>query len=332
MAGNLYAGAAKGKFAPGLEALPARVYVPDEQTGDVIVIDPATRKIVSRMQVGPSLEHITPDWDLSRLLVNVTYGNRLTPIDIHTGKLGKPINVPGPYNLYFTLDGRKAMVIRDSAHAPAEQVYFYDRTTWKLLKTLVVDRAGADHADMSPDGRFMFLSCEYAGYLVKIDLQSMEVVGEVKVGGSPVDVRISPDGSRLYVTNQKLNGVTVLDAINLKQLEFIRTASGAHGLSLSRDATKLYVTNRYAGSLSVLDMRTGKLLWTRTIGATPDMISVSADGTELWISNRYDGTVSVVSASTGKLLTTIRTGGHPHGLAYFPQPGTLSLGHNGLYR
>ncbi|TMD25650.1 MAG: hypothetical protein E6I94_11460 [Chloroflexi bacterium] len=62
------------------------------------------------------------------------------------------------------------------------------------------------------------------------------------------------------------------------------------------------------------------------------MIAVSADGTQLWISNRYGGTVSVINARTGRRIALIRTGGRPHGLAFFPQPGRLSLGHNGIYR
>jgi YVTN family beta-propeller protein len=62
------------------------------------------------------------------------------------------------------------------------------------------------------------------------------------------------------------------------------------------------------------------------------MIQVSPDGTELWVSNRYGTTVSVISTRTGKVIHTIEVGADPHGLAFFPQPGTYSLGHNGVYR
>ena len=33
-----------------------------------------------------------------------------------------------------------------------------------------------------------------------------------------------------------------------------------------------------------------------------------------------------------RLRATIETGGNPHGLTYWPQPGTISLGHNGNMR
>jgi hypothetical protein len=32
------------------------------------------------------------------------------------------------------------------------------------------------------------------------------------------------------------------------------------------------------------------------------------------------------------VIRRIEVGGDPHGLAYFPQPGRFSLGHNGVYR
>jgi YVTN family beta-propeller protein len=92
------------------------------------------------------------------------------------------------------------------------------------------------------------------------------------------------------------------------------------------------VTNRVAGSLSVIDFATQRVVATWHIGGTPDMIAVSPDGTQLWISNCYNGSVSVIDAQTGRVIKVIHVGGRPHGLAYFPEPGSISLGHNGIYR
>jgi len=50
------------------------------------------------------------------------------------------------------------------------------------------------------------------------------------------------------------------------------------------------------------------------------------------MSNRYSGTVAVVDTRTGKITKVIQVGRDPHGLAYFPQPGRYSIGHNGVYR
>ena len=101
---------------------------------------------------------------------------------------------------------------------------------------------------------------------------------------------------------------------------------------MSRDGTKLYNSNRLAGTISVISFRTRKVVDTWSVGGSPDMLQVSPDGSQLWASNRFSDTVSVISTRTGKVIHTIVVGREPHGLAFFPQPGMHSIGHNGVYR
>ncbi|MDQ6909068.1 MAG: hypothetical protein M3176_19785, partial [Chloroflexota bacterium] len=68
------------------------------------------------------------------------------------------------------------------------------------------------------------------------------------------------------------------------------------------------------------------------IGGSPDMLQVSPDGSQLWASGRFNGDVYVVDTRNGELLQRIHTGIAPHGVTYFPQPGAISIGHNGVYR
>jgi YVTN family beta-propeller protein len=62
------------------------------------------------------------------------------------------------------------------------------------------------------------------------------------------------------------------------------------------------------------------------------MLQVSPDGTQLWFSNRFSNYVTVLNTKTGTIIAKIKTGSSPHGLCYFPQPGNISIGHNGVYR
>ncbi|MBI2776698.1 MAG: beta-propeller fold lactonase family protein [Chloroflexi bacterium] len=324
----MYAFTAAGKLAPRVAGLKPLVYVPNENSGDVAVIDPATFTIVGRFRTGLSPEHIVPDWDLSRLYVTDMGSSRLTVIDPPAAAAARAIGVPYPYNLYFTVDGSKAIVVDDFLGArdlARNGLAFYDRKTWKLLKWLEIPRTGANHLDMSADGSFMLVSGETSGWVVKVDTRRMSVVGEVRVGGLPIDVRLSPDGRYFFVANQGEGGVNVIDARTLKVVSFIRTGTGAHGLGISRDTTKLYVTNRLAGSISVIEVATQTVTATWQVGASPDMMAFSADGSQMWVSNRYDGTIVVIDPARGIVLRTIATGANPHGLVYWPQPGRYSI-------
>ena len=333
--GGVYAGPASMQLDPRVADLPPRVYVPNETSNDVAVIDPETFEIVGRFSVGLAPEHISPDWDLSKLYVSNMNGASLTVIDPETFKPVDTMEVPFPYNVFFTPDGSKAIVVADylGMDMVADNgLYFYDRETWELLKFVQVPWPGVNHLDFTPDGRYLMVTCESAGAVVKIDTVEMEIVGSVDVGGSPLDIRLDPDGDVFYVANQGTHGVDVIDHEKMEAVGFIPAATGAHAFGFSRDVSRLFLTNRLDNTIDVIDLDSRTIVDSWPAGGSPDMVTVSPDGSQVWVSNRFHGTVNVFDPETGEILATIETGGNPHGLTYWPQPGTISLGHNGNMR
>jgi YVTN family beta-propeller protein len=344
--GNLYGDAAAGKLSDAVKGALARVYVPNLRSNDVYVIDPATFKVVDRFKVGLNPQHVVPSWDLKTLWVannaeNTTKGS-LTPIDPTTGKPGKAVAVDDPYNMYFTPDGKEAIVVAE-AH---KRLDFRDPRTMALKTSLATPGcAGINHADFAIDGRFAIFTCEFGGMLVKIDMVGRKVLGYLKLstGHMPQDIRVSPDGAVFYVADMMADGVFIVDGQSFKEIGFVKTGKGTHGLYPSRDGKKLYVTNRGSnkihgaehgmGSVSVLDFatRTVDVTWPIPGGGSPDMGNVSADGKWLWLSGRYDNVVYAFDTASGA-VKIIPVGQEPHGLTVWPQPGRYSLGHTGNMR
>jgi YVTN family beta-propeller protein len=344
--GNLYSETRSGKLSPAVAHALPRVYVPNLRSNDVYVIDPATRKVVDRFRVGLNPQHIVPSYDLKTLWVTDNAegrtDGRLTPIDPTTGKPGQPIAVDDPYNMYFTPDGRSAIVVAESL----KRLDFRDPQTMALQHSLEVPQcAGINHADFSIDGRFAIFTCEFQGDLAKIDMVGGKVVGYLRLskGRMPQDIRISPDGKVFFVADMKAGGVFVIDGERFTEVDFIKTGVGTHGLYPSRDGTKLYVANRGSsriggpphgkGSVTVIDFATRRIVttWPVPRGGSPDMGNVSADGKVLWLSGRYDNVVYAIDTTTGRMTST-RVGTEPHGLTVWPQPGRYSLGHTGNMR
>jgi YVTN family beta-propeller protein len=328
---NVYANTLSGTVPCPLCDIPPRVYVPNSMAGTVDVIDPTTFRIIDHYRVGAIPHHIAPAWDMSALYVDNEGSSSLTVLDIHTGKPAGQVNIPFPYNLYFTPDGTKAIDVVERLN----RVEFRDwRHGWALLGAVGIPWSGADHMDFSADGSYFMISTEYTGHLVKIDVNSMRMVGSVYVGGLPIDVKLSPDGNYFYVTNQGRMGVSVVDPVAMKEIQFIPTGRGAHGLQVSRDTRSLYVSNRLEGSISVIDFATRAVTakWHIPGGGSPDMLQLNPEGTQLWASGRYNATVYVFDTTTGGLIARIPVGAEDHGLTYFPNVGRYSLGHNGVYR
>jgi DNA-binding beta-propeller fold protein YncE len=330
---NVYAADAPGNLAAAARDVPARVYVPNSKSATVDVIDQTTGRIVKHFAVGRLPQHVTPSWDLKTLWVTNDLGNSLTPIDPRTSRPGRPIPVLDPYNLYFTADGRRAIVVAE-AH---RELDFREPHTMRLrhaLKVPVCD--GADHMDFTADGRFALVSCEFSGRAIVVNLQRERLtkVIDLRPGAMPQDVKLAPDGRTFYIADMANGGVWLIDAQRMRKIRFERTGRGAHGLYPSRDARTLYVSNRDEGSISLISFRTTRPFrkWRIPGRGSPDMGGVSASGRVLWLSGRYDGVVYAISTRTGRLLRRIRVGSGPHGMAVWPQPGRYSIGHTGIMR
>ena len=301
---NLYSETAAGKLGPAVAGALERIYVPNLQSNDVYVIDPATMAVVDRFRVGINPQHIVPAWDLKTLWVTNNAEGRtdgsLTPIDPRSGKPGKAMPVDDPYNMYFTPDGKSAIVVAEAL----KRLDFRDPQTMKLQYSIAVPGCpGVNHADFSIDGRFAIFTCEFAGTLVKIDLVGRKVLGYLKLEmpatrfketpgaprfkpgqawepgeteictakrGMPQDIRASPDGRRFYVADMHADGVHVVDGESFKQVGFIQTGLGTHGLYPSRDGKQLYVANRGShrirgprrgdGGVTVIDFATERIV------------------------------------------------------------------------
>jgi DNA-binding beta-propeller fold protein YncE len=330
---DVYAADRPGDLAAAARHVPARVYVPNSKSDTVDVVDQRSGRIVRHFAVGALPQHVTPSWDLKTLWVTNDLGNSLTPIDPRTSRPGKPVPVLDPYNLYFTADGSRAIVVAE-AH---RELDFRSPHTMALRHALPVPSCpGADHMDFTADGRRALVSCEFSGRVIVVDRRRERVLQtiDLRAGAMPQDVKLSPDGRTFYVADMANGGVWLIDARTLRKRRFQPTGRGAHGLYPSRDSKTLYVSNRGEGTISLISLRTGRprAKWTIPGGGSPDMGGVSADGRVLWLTGRYDGELYAISTRTGRLLHRIKVGAGPHGAAVWPQPGHYSIGHTGILR
>src|SRR6202047_3771327 len=140
---NIYAATGANALAPAAARARSLVYVPNSRSATVTVIDPVTYRVIRTFSTGALPQHVVPSYDLSTLWVANNEGNSLTPIDPTTGEDGRRIPVEDPYNLYFTPDGRFAMVIAERL----DRIDFRDPHTMTLIQSLPVACKGVDHLE-----------------------------------------------------------------------------------------------------------------------------------------------------------------------------------------
>ncbi len=373
---NLYSETAAGKFNAVVSDALTRIYVPNLRSNDVYVVDPALMKVVDRFKVGIGPQHIVPSWDLRTLWVTNNAEGRtdgsLTPIDPRTGKPGKAVMVDDPYNMYYTPDGKSAIVVAEAR----KRLDFLDAKTMAAQYSINTPGCGGiNHADFSIDGRFAFFTCEFAGTVTKIDLVNRHVVaylslkmpatrfkevagprtaagkawepGETEIctvkKGMPQDIRSSPDGKRLYIADMHADGVHIVDVESFTQVGFIQTGIGAHGLYPSRDGKSLYVANRGShkihgpklgnGGVVVIDFATEKIVARWAVPGGGSPDMGNVSADGKWLWLAARFDDVIYRFDTSSgEVSQIKVGAEPHGLTVWPQPGRYSLGHTGNLR
>ncbi|GGQ17852.1 DNA-binding beta-propeller fold protein YncE [Actinomadura coerulea] len=324
--GRVYAATGAGMLAPAARGLPPRLYVPNGPYVDVL--DPAGLRLVGRFHTGAAASRVAPSWDLRRLWATDRANGLLIPLGPRSGRQGSPARVTAPTGLYFTPDGRDALVL---ARRP-DRIDVRDPHTMAPRGSAPLPCA-AGHADFTPDGASLVATCAAAGLLTRVDLASRAVSGTLRLpaGARPGDLRLSPDGSAFYVADPRQGGVWLVDARRFAMLGFVRTGAGAGGLAISRDARRLFVVGGGAVTAVEFGSRRVAARWPLPEGGSPSPGGVSPDGTALWLADPA-GLVYAVSTRNGRVLQSVRVYGHPGALSIHPQPGRYSLGGTGLYR
>jgi len=254
---NVYAGAGAGNLSAAAKRAKSLVYVPNNATDTVQVIDPKSFRVIATYPTGREPQHVVPSWDMKTLWVNDDLGNNMVPINPITGMPGKPVNVEDPYNLYFTPDGAHGLVMAERLG----RIDVHNPQTVAFERSLAVPCDGVNHADYSRDLSFFVASCEFSGKLLVVERSATKLISVIdlnntktpgatspaeamRMGGAksgltpgasamPQDVRLSPDGTWFLVADMLRNGIWVISASTRKVERFIRTGMGACSRYLS---------------------------------------------------------------------------------------------------
>jgi hypothetical protein len=213
------------------------VYVPNVKSQDIYVIDPEKFEVVDHYVVGGNPQHVIPSWDLKTLWVAGSAERKLsgilTPIDPKTGKPGTTIKVPDAYNLYFTPDGKSAIVVGEAL----KQLEFRDPQTMKLQYNIATPQCVGESCGLLVTMRMHF-HVSFCGGVIKIDLAQRKIVAQLKRPRPTACPRHWNFAGRKIPRSGICRATVSSDRYARVRKSIIPTGRGAHGLYPSRDGTK----------------------------------------------------------------------------------------------
>jgi YVTN family beta-propeller protein len=294
------------------------VYVSNERSGDVTVIDPKTDEVVRTIPLGSRARGIQlRDEKLYVALTN--HGTKLkgaksaiAEIDVaHGDRIRWLPSGTDPEVVAVRRDRNRAYVSNEDAGAAS----VLDIAGGKLLKTMVVGLE-PEGVTLSPDERWCYVTGESSNSVTVIDTSKDEVVANVMVEGRPRAAAFSLDGSLAYVSCELGGSVCIVNTApkTVRSCTRLGPAERPVGIVLSPDGRLVYVATGRGNTVVVLD-GAGALVSRISVGQRPWGIARTADGSRLYVGNGLSNNVSVIDTPTRRVIRTIRAGDGPWGVA-----------------
>ncbi|MEY2853340.1 MAG: hypothetical protein RL030_472 [Pseudomonadota bacterium] len=311
---------------------PYRVFVTNERSGTLSVIDGATRRVVATVPLGKRPRGLKASPDGKLLFVALSGSpiagpgvdeSKLPPadkgadgigvVDLATLKLLRILRgVSDPEQLAISNDGKRLFV----ASEDTGKGVVLDANDGRLLASMSVG-GEPEGVTLSPDGRFVYMTSEEDHQVSVIDATTNRVVATIEVGQRPRFTEFSDDGRTAYVSGENDGTITVIDAVARQRLRTLKLEGALArpvGMVVSHDGRQLYAVTGRGQKLLAIDPQTGKVLKSVDVGPRPWGVALSPDGRTLYTANGNSNDVSVVDVASFQVLSRIPVGDSPWGL------------------
>jgi YVTN family beta-propeller protein len=291
--------------APGLASVPDipisshdRVYLSDQTSNTVSVVDPATEKLLGVIRLGdPTPGNLSPLYkgqllvhgmgfspNHSTLAVVSVGSNSVAFIDTATNRV-KHIAYVGraPHEAFFTPDGKEVWItVRGE-----DFVQVLDGKTYQPTLRIQVPN-GPGMTIFSPDGEYGYVCSSFTPETVVIDTKTHQIVGRVKQA-SPFcpDIAATPDGKQVWFTLKDVGKTQVFQAKPpFATITVLDTGPITNHVNFARNANGqlAYVT---VGGLNEVKVFTTsdqpELVATILTGELPHGLWPSGDGTRIYV-------------------------------------------------
>jgi PQQ-dependent catabolism-associated beta-propeller protein len=192
------------------------LYVSNEETAELTVLDVTSGFVRGRVHVGREPEGVTMRPDGKVVFVTSELDNEVTAVDTATRTVvGHMPTAARPRSVVFARDGLTAFVTDEVGG----KVTVLDAIAYKALGDIAVHEDSPMPsgprpmgAVLSRDGKELYVSCGRGGSVAIIDVASRTQVRSIDgIGDRPWGIALSPDGTLLYTANGTSSDMSIVD-------------------------------------------------------------------------------------------------------------------------
>ena len=299
-----------------------RLLVTAGKTAELVVLDPATGKILQRVALPPDKAADVKGIGASSgtQQAGVAGVSKVVPpvppkaadLTDKTGQLsftGLVFSPDGAHIFLSNVNGTVKVfdVAADGKVTPKRSLSLPDARTAKRKNEIPSGLA------VSPDGKLLYVCLNLGNRLTELEIESGKVLRTIDVGVAPYDVVVH--GGKAYVSNWGGRRPGAKDLVGpAGRGTFVRVDPERH------------IANE--GSVSIIDLATGKVTSEVLTGLRTSAMALSPDGKHMVVCNAGSDTLNVISTESGQIIEKLWTRRTPADL-FGAQPNALAFEKNG---
>jgi YVTN family beta-propeller protein len=271
-----------------------RVYVTNEISGDLTIIDPIARQVVGRVPLGKRPRGIVPSPDGRFLYIALS---------------GSPIGGPN---------------VDESTLPPADKsadgIAVFDIASGRVLRVLR-GISDPETVAVSPDGNSLYVASEDTGQLVIIDARGGGQRAALPVGGEAEGTAVSPDGRLVYATSEEDHTVAVVETSPPRVRARLRVGLRPRNIVFTADGRRAFVPGENDASITAISVPDDRVLATARIegeNVRPMGIALSPDGAHLFVTTGRGGELIRLDPQNLQVTGRLEVGERPWGLGLTP--------------
>lgn len=209
-----------------------KVYLCCENSGTIIVIDPAHDRIIGHIEVPSNNVHrLAPLPNAHQLWAESEEDSQLYAIDVsgQAGEVTATLTMPGPLN-GIDASPRHPWIVASAADRPV--IYAVDTDKASVLRTIELPghQQPGQVVRFSPDGKLLAVIGDFEPIVSFFD-EHLQWMFNAELGDKPLDGCFSPAQDYLLVANENDATITVVDIVNRKTLGHIPVGQGCEILA-----------------------------------------------------------------------------------------------------
>ena len=280
----------KSPVALAINELTNRIYVANNGSGSVSVIDGAKDAVAATIDVGALPYVLAVNPVANKIFVSNTFSDVVTLID---GKNNATTTIKAGSADSIVVDARRdraylvgwestALTVLDSKPSAVAKIPLRGMHAWGTL---------ADQAT----GRVLVTKAGSAELLIVEE--DAGNVSAVPTGAIPCAVALNPVTGHVYVVNHGDDTITTIDGANHRIIATIKVGKSPQGIAVDSKSNRIYVANVHGHSVTLIDGARNVATKTFPVGKNPYALAVDESTGRLYVALQGDPLFAVLDSA-----------------------------------